>query len=155
MTQEKLEFCFGTLALGKNYRRLALILAKDLETYCPNSTLIVLTDNPPEFLTQKNVLAVQHRQKFFCDNDKCFLIEKALSLFDCCICIDADMRILAPFPQDLQWLPGITARSLTGIVKHHQERPNQHKTLALLKLIADKLNVNFDDKNVKWIHEYS
>jgi hypothetical protein len=155
MIPENQEFCFATLALGKNYRHLALTLASDIETYCPNTTLIVLTDNPQEFCDRKHILAVKHRQNFFCDNDKCFLIEKALSLFDCCICIDADMRLLAPFPQDLQWLPGITARSLSGIIKHHQNGGGSRgKALTPLQQVASKLNIDLNDDKVKWIHEF-
>ena len=105
MTQKQEKFCFCTLALGKRYRLLALELAKDLEKYAPNATFLVLTDNLQDFKEAKNVLALKHQQKLWCDNDKSFLIEEALSLFDYCICIDADMRVLAPVSSDLKWLP--------------------------------------------------
>ena len=117
MNQKKEKFCFCTLALGKRYRCLALELARDIEKYCPNTSLLVLTDSLIDFKEAKNVLALKHKQELWCDNDKSYLIEEALSLFDCCICIDADMRILAPVSSELKWLPGITARSCSNLVR--------------------------------------
>jgi hypothetical protein len=155
-------FCFGTLALGANYRALALELAKDLEKYSPNTPFVVLTEKPDDFISQANVLAFKHQQRLYCDNDKKFLIEKALSLFNCCICIDADMRILAPIPQDLNWLPGLTARSCTNLFKHHktlipeteQRQLNKVKQFAVVKKIAQKLDLDIEEENVKWINEF-
>ncbi len=152
MTQKQEKFCFCTLALGKRYRLLALELAKDLEKYAPNATFLVLTDNLQDFKEAKNVLALKHQQKLWCDNDKSFLIEEALSLFDYCICIDADMRVLAPVSSDLKWLPGITARSYSNLVKHHKEK--RQKVLAVIKKIAAKLDVDIESEDVKWIHEF-
>ncbi|HEY9598260.1 MAG TPA: hypothetical protein V6D33_11380, partial [Cyanophyceae cyanobacterium] len=156
------EFCFATLALGSNYRELALELAKDLERYSLKKTFLVLTDKPEHFSSQRNVLAFKHKQRLYCDNDKSFLIEKALSMFDCCICIDADMRILAPIPENLGWQPGITARSCTSLIKHHQTivnrtakpRPSKVKQLEVIKKAAKKMDINLETQNVYWMNEF-
>jgi hypothetical protein len=155
------KFCFATLAVGKAYRNLALLLAKDIEKYSPNTSFLVLTDSPKSFSNQKNVIAVQHRQYFYCDNDKKFLIEKALSMFESCICIDADMRILAPIPQDLKWLPGITARSCASLVKHNQiminkgeiPRSSKVRDFDYIKKMAQKLDLNIENEDITFIYE--
>ena len=117
-------FCFCTLALGENYCNLALELAKDLEEYSPNTYFIILTDKPQYFYKQTNVLAFKHQQKsigFY--HDKRFAIAKALSLFNSCIFIDADMRILAAVPNDLRCQPGVTAKIVWhNIVKHNKNQ---------------------------------
>lgn len=46
MVQQENKFCFCTLALGKKYRALALLLAKDIEKYSPHTSFVILTDNP-------------------------------------------------------------------------------------------------------------
>ncbi|RMF26488.1 MAG: hypothetical protein D6756_03635, partial [Cyanobacteria bacterium J083] len=146
------KFCFCTLALGKRYRLLALQLAQDLEKHSPNTKLLVLTDSLKDFHTSKNIIAIKHQQKLWCDNDKSYLIEKALSVFDYCICIDADMRILAPVSSELEWLPGITARSCCNLLKHHSRK--RQKELKIIKKIANKLDININDEDLKWIHEF-
>ncbi|HBE21542.1 MAG TPA: hypothetical protein DDW51_29100 [Cyanobacteria bacterium UBA11367] len=154
-------FCFATLALGKAYRNLALLLAKDLEKYSPNTPFLVLTDNPKSFSTQTNIIAVKHRQYFYCDNDKTFLIKKALSMFESCICIDADMRILAPIPQDLKWLPGITARSCANLVKHNETminrgetpRPSKVRDFDYIKKMVQKLDLNQKKEDLTFVYE--
>ena len=162
MTQETPKnFCFATLALGKEYRNLALLLAKDIEKYSPNTSFVVLTDNPKSFSNQKNVIAVKHRQYFYCDNDKKFLIEKALSKFETCICIDADMRILALVPEELKWLPGITARSCASLVKHNQTminrtdipRSSKVRDFDFIKKMAQKLDLNLENEALNFIYE--
>jgi hypothetical protein len=144
------DFCFATLALGKKYRYLALLLAEDLEKYSPNTSFVILTDNPREFSGRSNVLAFKHRQQGVkCWHDKRFVLAKALELFDTCIFINADMRILGDVSGDIEWLPGITARSGTSILKHNE---NRHKTLAIIKDLADKLDLKLEE--VKWINEF-
>ena len=72
------DFCFATLALGKKYRVLALLLAEDLEKYSPNTSFVILTDNPREFSGRSNVLAFKHRQQGVkCWHDKRFVLAKA------------------------------------------------------------------------------
>nr|WP_293093753.1 hypothetical protein [Okeania sp. SIO2F4] len=37
------EYCFATLAVGKEYQQLALLLAKNIEIYAPETKLVILT----------------------------------------------------------------------------------------------------------------
>ena len=147
--QHTAEFCFCTLALGENYCNLALELAKDLEEYSPNTYLLILTDKPQHFYKQTNALAFKHQQQSIgCYHDKRFAIAKALSLFNSCIFVDADMRILAAIPNDLHWLPGITAKIVWhNIVKHNKNQVE----IEILKKIAQKYNLNLED--ISFVHE--
>lgn len=120
MIQSEKNFCFCTLALGKKYSALASLLAKDIEIYSPNTSFIILTDHPEEFSKYRQVLVFKHEQQGVkCYHDKRFAIAKALSLFNSCIFIDSDMRILASVPEDMQWLltPGISARACMDMPK--------------------------------------
>ena len=143
------KICFGTLALGENYRALAKVLAKDIEKYAPKIPFVVLTDKPQQFANHANVLAFKHRQQSVgCYHDKRFVIAKGLSLFDSCIFIDADMRILAPIEQELEWQPGITAHTVwTNILKHNK---NEFE-IKLLSRMAEKLNLNLEE--ISFVHE--
>jgi hypothetical protein len=82
------------------------------------------------------------------DNEKVYLYKKALSMFDLFIHIDADVRIIEPIPQDLKWLPGITARSCSSIIKHKQ------KGFEVVQKLAQKLELDIKDENIKWIYEF-
>lgn len=143
------KICFGTLALGSNYRNLAKQLAEDLRQYSSHTPLLLLTDKPSEFANLTNVLAFKHRQQSVgCYHDKRFVIAKALEFFDGCIFIDADMRILDYIPIDLQWQPGITAYKIwTNIPKHNKNKFE----INLLQKMAKKLDV--DLSQVSFIHE--
>ncbi len=147
--QEQIEFCFGTLALGANYRNLASELAKDLEKYSPSTSLVILTDKPEHFRKFINVIAFKHRQESVgCYHDKRHVIAKGLTLFNSCIFIDADMRILASIPNDLQWKPGITAKiAWHNIVKHNKNQVE----IKILHNIAQKLNLKLED--ITFVHE--
>ncbi|MCU0537786.1 MAG: hypothetical protein MUD14_28195 [Hydrococcus sp. Prado102] len=150
MNKTSQDFCFCSLALGKNYRALALELAKDLEKYSPNTTFLILTDRPDYFKDIANVTAFKHRPesiKFY--HDKRFVIEKALSLFNTCIFLDADMRILEPVPNNLEWLPGITARTGSNIIKHNQ---GNNENIKAIDKVAKKLNLELE--RVKFVHEF-
>jgi len=154
--------CFCTLAIGANYRSLAELLAEDIEKHAPGKPLVILTDNPKQFQGYPNVVAFSHRQHLYCDNDKVFLIRKALSLYDTCICIDADMRLLDKLPPEINWQPGITARSCDSIVNHYQTminktnqpRAEKERDLEMLKKVARKLDVDIADEKIKFIHEF-
>lgn len=158
------EFCFCTLAFGKRYCSLALLLAKDIEKYSPNTYLVVLTDIPDKFNKQTNILAFKHRQKSVkLYHDKRFVLEKGLSLFGSCIFIDADMRILAPVPQYLEWLkiPGIAARSCEAMCKRYgpfmegnlnAKGSKEFKEFIVTQKAAKKLDIEL--KNVKHLQEY-
>lgn len=163
MPPEEPGFCFCTLAFGKKYRALALLLADDLTKYSPHTYFVVLTDNEEDFRHHPNILAFKHQQQSVkCYHDKRFALAQALSLFNCCIYIDADMRILAPVPQDPEWtrVPGITARVcevmtkkyakvLAGIVDAKLEREFKVTQKAI-----QKLDLEFADEKVKFVYEY-
>jgi len=143
-------FCFCTLALGKKYCALASLLASDLQQYTPGTALVVLTDDPSSFTKHLNVIAVPHQQQSIgCYHDKRFVIQAAIDRFDSCIFIDADMRVLGDVSPDLNWLPGITARSGCGILKHNQ---NRSKVLSLLTKVAEKWNLEL--ATVQYINEF-
>jgi hypothetical protein len=157
------EFCFCSIAFGKKYRVLALLLAQDIEKYSPKTTFIVLTDNPSDFNKQANILAFKHRSqsvKFY--HDKRFAIAKALSLFNSCIFIDADMRILAPVPVDMQWIKkvGITARTCEIMPKKYAQvlagtaNSQFEREFKVTKKAAQKLNIDLQNEKVKFVYEY-
>lgn len=156
------QFCFCTLALGKVYRGLASLLAKDLEIYSPNTAFIVLTDNPQEFSKYSQVLAFQHQQQGVkCYHDKRFAIAKALSLFNSCIFIDSDMRILAPVPEYIEWLlePGISARACMDMPKKFAKALTKtdkyfSREIEVIKKAAQFLNLDPECENVTFVHEY-
>lgn len=148
------DFCFCTLALGDNYSLLASQLAKDLEQYSPKTNFVVLTNKPENFSSNANVLAFKHRQQSIgCYHDKRFVITKALSLFNSCIFVDADMRILAPITGELNWLPGITAHIvLNNLLKTINKNKKQSEfEFKLLEKMAKKLNLNLE--NISFVHE--
>ncbi|WP_341526206.1 hypothetical protein WKK05_27150 [Nostoc sp. UHCC 0302] len=163
MNQEVQSFCFCSLALGKRYRSHAFLLAQDIEQHSPGTSLIILTDKPQEFFKYPNVLAFKHRQQSLgCYHDKRFVIAKALSLFDTCIFVDADIRILAKLPEKITWLPGITARSCASFVKHNQvyidsvndlHKPKRIKDLEILSKIAQNLELDLEDTNLQFVME--
>ncbi|MBW4445652.1 MAG: hypothetical protein KME38_01930 [Spirirestis rafaelensis WJT71-NPBG6] len=163
MNQAEPEFCFCTIAFGKKYRALALLLAQDIERYSPKTSFIVLTDNPSDFNKQPNILAFKHRSqsvKFY--HDKRFAIAKALSLFNSCIFIDADMRILAPVPADMQWIkkPGIAARTCEIMPKKYAKvlagtaTAKLGREFKVTKKAAQKLNLDLENEKVKFVYEY-
>jgi hypothetical protein len=156
------QFCFCTLALGKVYRALAGLLAKDRELYSPNTAFIILTDSPQEFSKYPQVLAFQHQQQGMkCYHDKRFAIAKALSLFNSCIFIDSDMRILAPVAEDIEWLlePGISARACMDMPKKFAKalgttNKNFSREIEVIKKAAQFLNLEPEWENVTFVHEY-
>ncbi|MGL4498745.1 MAG: hypothetical protein ACRCU2_06740 [Planktothrix sp.] len=157
MNKAAKNFCFCTLAVGSQYRNLAQKLAQDIEKFSPETSFVILTDNPEDFINQKNVLAFKHRQQgITCYHDKRFVISQALSLFPVCIFIDADMRILDVVPPDMVWLPGITARSCYSIVKHYSiNRKNSQKSTKdyqVIQNLANQMNINLEE--VKFVHEF-
>lgn len=163
MTKTENSFCFCTLALGKKYRALASLLAKDLDKYSPNTRFVILTDNPHDFSKYSQVLAFKHQQQGVkCYHDKRFAIAKALSLFNSCIFLDSDMRILAPVPEDLPWLmlPGITARACINMPKKFAKvdagtaDARLHREFQFTQKAAQTLNMDAQWEDIKFIHEY-
>lgn len=153
MIQEQKDFCFCTLALGQRYRDITKELAKQLETYSPGTSLVIYTEKPNDFSSYKNVMAFEHHQQgiLHCYNDKRFLCQKAISLFEVAIYIDADTRILESLPKDIEWKPGLTGRQ-KNLVEHVKKyRPH---SLPILKKLADKLNISDESFNSSnWIGE--
>ena len=142
-------YCFCTLALGQNYRNLALTLAQDLAQYAPFIQIVILTDRSQAFQHCPNVLAFDHQQQTLgCYHDKQFVLKRSLSLFEACIFIDADMRILAAIPAGLVWQPGITAKIVwANIVKHNK---NEFE-IGLLRKVSQKLGLKLED--ISFVHE--
>ena len=146
-------YCFCTLSVGRRYRKHARELAKDIQTYAPGVPFVILTDKPDEFSEFSSVLAFEHRlQSVKGYHDKRLVLEKSLSLFESCMFMDADMRILSPVPDDLSWNPGLTGRAGCALVKHLGSMNNSRKS-QLVKKIAEKIEV--DIENVKQLHEFS
>jgi len=163
MTQAEPEFCFCSLALGQKYRSLALLLAKDIEKYSPHTSFIVLTDHPSDFNQQSNVRAFKHRQQgVLCYHDKRFVIAKALSMFNSCIFIDADMRILAPVPQDMEWvrIPGLTARVCEFMPERYAKVFDRTANVKLCREFkvtekaTEKFNLELENDQVKFVYEF-
>lgn len=143
VVQEKSKVCFGTLALGANYRNLARELAQDLEKYSPQTPLVILTDQPKYFSSYPNVLAFKHRQQSIgCYHDKRFVINQALKFFESCIFIDADLRILDFLPENMEWQPGITGHTIWTNILKHNKNPFE---IQLLERIAKKLELNLEE----------
>jgi len=156
------KFCFCTLALGKVYRNLATLLAKDIEKYSPNTAFVILTDNPQQFSKYPHVLAFKHQQTGVkCYHDKRFAIAKSLSLFNSCIFMDSDMRILAPVPEDMGWLlaPGLSARACMHMPKKFAKavtttNNKNYRQVEVTKKAAQLLNLDTECENVNFVHEY-
>lgn len=144
MNYQNQDFCFCTLALRNKYRLLAQQLANDLYKYSPGTKLLVLTDKPDFFRDNPHILAVQHRQNgiLHCYHDKSILMEIALSKFSTAIHIDADTRILAALPENLQWKPGITAGHYENLVEHVSKYNPER--LPSLQKVAKHLNVDLE-----------
>lgn len=163
MILENKKHCFCTLALGKRYRSHALLLAQDIEKYAPGTKLVVLTDQPKIFSNYSQVLAFEHQQQSIgCYHDKRFVIAKALSLFNTCIFVDADIRILDNIPSYIEWLPGITARSCASLIKHNQayinsvndtHKPKRIRDLAILNKLSKKLDIDLENPNTQFVME--
>lgn len=150
------QFCFCTLAVGNRYRAHAHMLAQDIQYYAPAHPFIILTDRPAEFEAYANVCAIQHRlQSIKGYHDKRFVIQHALCHFEVCLYLDSDVRLLGPVPLDMEWQPGITARTGCNILKHNAN-PNlvgkQRRALPIIKQAAHKLNINLE--HTRWFHEF-
>lgn len=163
MTQQEKNFCFCTFASGTTYRTLAKNLIGDIEKYSPGTPLVIFTDKPREFRNYSHVLPFEHeKQGVLCYHERRFAIAKALTMFDSCMYLDADVRICAPVPQNRKWLPGITARSSTNMNKHFQgrlnktnrPRPKVVKHFEVYKKMAQKLDIDIEVEEITWINEF-
>ncbi|MGH1396062.1 MAG: hypothetical protein ACRAVC_18840 [Trichormus sp.] len=152
MISQKKDFCFCTLALGNKYRSLAKELANGLKTYFPKTTLLVYTDAPQDFREQDNILAFKHHQKGirYCYNDKRFVIGEALSRYNSAIFVDADTKIVASIPEDIEWLPGITSGNFLHIFEHSRNK-RVSKRLEIIRKLGVKLGIPLENTN--YVHE--
>ena len=158
---DKTNYCFCTVAFGAQYRTLAQLLATDLQKFATSLPLVIFTDRPQDFESYSNVVAVKH----WCRgvkpyHERRFAIQYALSYSDTVICLDADVRICAPIPDRLEFLPGLTARSCTSMKKHLKKfdqkglsTKTQHKK-EIVKKMASKVDVDLDSPNLKFINEF-
>jgi hypothetical protein len=148
-----LDCCFCSLALGATYRGLALKLSQDIAQKAPGISLIILTDNPKDFVGIDRVIAIHHKHCFGYRpyNDKVFVLEAALQRFSVAIQIDVDIEftqnILKKITQP--WSEGITGRS-ESLLTHTDK--NNSRDLPHIKKLARKLDLCLED--VTWIGEH-
>lgn len=163
MTQNELDFCFCTLAFGRTYRYLAKELAKDLEQYASGIPIVIFTNKVSDFKAHPNVLAFNHRRRGVLPyHERRFAIAKALDIANSCMYLDADVRICAPVPRNVQWLPGLTARSCTSMKKHVRGRLNQAvspdpkavKVVETYNKMAERIGIDPEDDRIKFINEF-
>lgn len=146
------DFCFSTLAVGKRYRNHARILAPDIQEHVPNASLVVLTDKPSDFIEYNNVIPIKHHlQSVKGYDDKRFVLEKSLTLFESCMFLDSDVRVLSPIIREMKWFPGITARAGGKLVKHMENAKNK-KEIELVKIAAHQHLVDLE--KIEWFHEF-
>jgi hypothetical protein len=163
MAQNELDFCFCTLAFGRTYRYLAKELAKDLEQYASGIPTIIFTDKVSDFKAHPNVLAFNHKRRgVLTYHERRFAIAKALTMANSCMYLDADIRICAPVPRNMQWLPGLTARSCTSMKKHVRERLNKAdcpdskavKVVETYNKMAERIGLDPEDDRIRFINEF-
>lgn len=146
-----MDYCFCTLALGSPYRLIAKNLAEDFKKFAPKVNLIIFSDQPDDFKNFENVKAFKYHRKGIphCWNDRRFVVEKALSMYRTAIHIDADTRILANIPEQIEWLPGITA--MTNDLLQHADEWMYAPDVELMKNVAKELKIPLEE--AKLIHE--
>lgn len=159
------DLCFCTFAGGTVYRNLVKNLIGDLTKYAPGTPFILLTDKPSDFSDVENddILIFGHkRQGVLCYHERRFAIAHALSKFNSCMYLDADVRICAPVPQNLSWLPGITARSCTSLIKHFRGRLDKTdpprlslvKEFNFYKDMAKKIGLDLEKDPITFVNEF-
>lgn len=165
MNQQNIDFCFCTFASGKLYRDLVKNLIGDFKKYAPGIPVILLTDKPSDFHDRHNdnlVILGHKRQGILSYHERRFAIAYALSKFNSCMYLDADVRICAPIPDKMLWSPGITARSCTSLNKHFRERldktdpprPNLLKEFIFYKDTAQKLGLDLEKDPMTFVNEF-
>jgi hypothetical protein len=156
------EYCFCTLAIGKVYQDFALVLAEDLKKYAPEVESIVLTDNPKAFEGKSNVRAFPHKPvscKIY--HDKKYAIVKALSLYESCIFLDANIRIKDKVPDDINFQKGLVAYSCFSLSKLFSKEKecnpsyDKYTTLNIKYKLCERLSsyYNIDIEKSKFIFE--
>lgn len=146
------DFCFCTLAVGKKYRNHAQMLARDIETNGSGIPLVILTDKTDEFKQNSSILVFPHQlQSVKGFHDKRFVLARSLELFESCMFLDSDVRIIGTVPKDMEWLPGITARSGCHLSKHMKK---WHSSPAIPVIQKAALKLRIDLETVQWFHEF-
>ena len=156
-------FCFCTFTSGPIYRQLTKLLVQDLEKYAPEIPFIIFTDRPSDFSNNSNVLPFKHtRQAISYHHERRFAVAKSLSMFNSCMYLDADLRICAPVPKNMQWLPGIVARSCTYMINHINEQLQKHnpptskaiEDFEFYKKMARKIGLDIEADRVMYLNEF-
>ena len=134
--------CFCTTAFGKKYVSLAKLLADDLYKFAPEHDFIILTAEPEEFKEWSNVKAIKHWCRGVLPyNERRFPIQYALSISNSVMYLDADVRICSPVPTELNFHPGLTARSCGSMEKHLKTQFDKPKlSTSLAKKGCDRTN---------------
>ncbi|VEP18229.1 conserved hypothetical protein [Hyella patelloides LEGE 07179] len=154
--------CFCTSAFGEKYNLMAKLLAQDLQQFAPGCNFIIYTDRPHIFNDNSNVRAVKHSCRGVMPyHERRFAIWDALSVSSSVMYLDADVRICAPVPQNLKFLPGLTARSCGSLQKHIQRRFNQKsqsnksfKKRYIIEKMAHRISIDLDSPELKFINEF-
>ena len=161
LKSDKTNYCFCTAAFGNQYRTLAKLLATDLEKFATSLPLVIFTDQPQDFKNYSNVIAVRH----WCRgvkpyHERRFAIHYALSYSDTVICLDADVRICAPLPDKLEFLPGLTARSCGSMAKHLKKFNQKGLSIKaqrkkqIIEKMASQVGVDLNSPSLKFINEF-
>lgn len=146
ITAEKC-FCFCTLAVGSEYRRLAKNLAESMKKYASDVPLIVLTDGVNDFGGHDNVEAFQHNKvSIHLYHDKVFVLEKALSVYRSAIFIDADIEFKANAPE-VNFTENTLIAKKIPILEHKPNRSG-FRSGVLKKLIN---RTGLDPKKTFWV----
>lgn len=144
MIQLTKKFCFSTLAFNKKYRIMVRKMSQDLKKYGSEISLIVGTDEPQDFDDCENIVAFKLNQEgiLHCYHDKRFVVEKALSMYDLTIQIDADTNIVDYIPQTMNYEPsvigGVHENMMAHVQKYNPER------LRHIEKVAGKLDLDLE-----------
>ncbi len=158
----KMKYCFCTLALGRKYAYLSKQLAGDLKRFNPEVKLVVLTDYPELLEGDKNIIAVAHKKRSVMGyNDKLCVVNTSLEIAETCILLDADMRILAPVHlDDSVFTPGIKAYRIRSweysiLEANTGEAASWKKdNLRIMRLLRAKYHLQQADSDIPFIVEF-
>ncbi|MGK7882923.1 MAG: hypothetical protein AB4060_22905 [Crocosphaera sp.] len=156
---ENINICLTTLAIGSEYRQLAQLLAQDALEICGDTTFVILTDKPKDFVKYKNVLAIKHQVKSVgVYHDKLFALKESLKDFECSIFLDSDCRLFKNVVESRPWKKGLTVKSchnLLNFVTRYQRKNeidfNKNKQYRIISYVADKYLIN--PENCKFVQE--
>ena len=156
---ENINICLTTLAIGSEYRPWAKLPAQDALEICGDTTFVILTDKPKDFVKYKNVLAIKHQVKsvgFY--HDKLCALKESLKDFDCSIFLDSDCRWFKNVVESRPWKKGLTAKSCHNLLKFitRYERQNNtdfnpNKQYRIISYVADKYLI--DAEQCKFVQE--